>query len=171
MVIVNQWPTWYGSGLRHKYRYLDFQEGLVVRHQIRTLQVPMIGAGAFVPVPAVASSTAQFNGQNRVTGAPGTIPVPSPRPPALNDGELGGPYNQPSSVSPNWFLPSIYVAHVNETMLFPGALFANESPKPSTAIGAVVKPNWSKPVIGGNRVTRSVRPFTRWLPYNNGASN
>jgi len=77
------------------------------------------GAGAFVPVPA-GSKTAEFNGQNIVTGAPGNVPVYSPRPEGLNDGELGGPFNQPSSCAPDFILPSIYVAHANKTMKFPG---------------------------------------------------
>jgi len=143
-----------------------------MRHQIRTLQAPVAGGvGAFVAIPA-QSSTASFNGQNLVTGAPGTVPVYSPRPAALDDGELGGPWNQPSAVSPNYILPSIYVAHANKTMRFPGDIaIENVSPVPATAIGAVVATGWSKPNIGGDRVTRAVRPFTQWAPFNNGPSN
>ena len=146
-----------------------------MRFQIRTLQVPtQWGTGAFMVVPA-ANSTAEFNGQNIVTGMPGNVPVPSPRPAGLDDGELGGPYNQPSSVSPNYFLPSIYVAHVNPSMHFPGDSgdfrIQHVSPMPSTAIGAVVQSNWRKPVLGGDRVTRAVRPFTQWGTYSGGASN
>lgn len=136
-----------------------------MRHQIRTLQVPQTGTGAFVVVPAT-NSTAEFNGQNMVTGAPGTVGVPSPRPAALMNTQLGGPYNQPSSVSPNYILPSIYVAHVNQTMHFPGDTnITNVSPVPSTGIGAVVNNGWTKPVIGGDKVTRALRPFTQWATY------
>jgi hypothetical protein len=143
-----------------------------MRFQIRTLQVPQHwGTGAFVCVPA-QQSTASFNGQNIVTGAPGTVPVPSPRPPALNDGELGGPWNQPSSVSPDFILPSIYVAHANSTMHFPGdTAITNVAPVPAVAQGNVAKALWVKPVLGGDRVTRSVRPFTRWRNYSDKASN
>jgi len=143
-----------------------------MRIQIRTLQVPTgWGTGAFTVIPA-ANSTAEFNGQNIVTGMPGNKAVPSPRPAALKDGELGGPYNQPSDVSPNYILPSIYVARVNNTMHFPGDTnVTNVSPVPATAIGATVQAGWTKPVIGGNRVTRAVRPFTQWGTYNGGASN
>jgi len=143
-----------------------------MRHQIRTLQAPVNGgAGAFVAIPA-QSSTAAFNGQNIVTGAPGTVPVYSPRPTSLNDSSLGGKYNQPSDVSPNYILPSIYVAHANKTMKFPGDIaIENVSPVPSTAIGAVVANGWRKPSIGGDRVTRAVRPFTQWKTFNNGASS
>lgn len=136
-----------------------------MRHQIRTLNVPRWGTGAFVVVPA-ANSTAAFNGQNIVTGAPGTVLVPSPRPAALNDGELGGPYNQPSSVAPDFILPSIYVARVNRSMKFPGDTnITNVTPIPATAIGTIVRNGWTKPVIGGNRVTANPRSFTRWPTY------
>lgn len=143
-----------------------------MRTQIRTLQVPTNwGTGAFTPIPA-AVSTAEFNGQNKVTGYPGNCPVASPRPPALRDSALGGPYNQPSDVAPNYILPQIYTVRVNPTMLFSGAVFSNSvSPVPSTAIGAVVRNGWNKPVLGGDQVTRSVRPFTQWRTYSGGASN
>ena len=142
-----------------------------MRHQIRTLQAPtQWGTGAFVAIPA-QSSTAQFNGQNIVTGAPGTVPVPSPRPAALDDSQLGGPYNQPSSVSPDYILPSIYVAHVNSSMHFPGdsgtGRITNISPVPSTAIGAVARNGWQNPRIGGQTVTQAIRPFTQWPTYGN----
>lgn len=137
-----------------------------MRHQIRTLQAPTgWGTGAFTAIPA-QSSTAQFNGQNIVTGAPGTVPVRSPRPAAINDTMLGGPYVQPSNVAPNYILPSIYVAHVNQSMHFPGDTnITNVTPVPSTAIGAVPATGWAKPRIGGDTVTRAVRPFTRWNTY------
>ena len=118
-----------------------------------------------MPVPA-GSKTAEFNGQNLVTGAPGTVPVYSPRPEGLNDGQLGGPYNQPSSCSPDYILPSIYVAHANKTMKFPGNTEIQAvSPYPATAIGAVVQNGWKQIRIGGQTVTRSIRPFTTWPTY------
>jgi hypothetical protein len=90
----------------------------------------------------------------------------------MNDSALGGPYNQPSDVSPNFFLPCIYVAHVNNSMHFPGdTAITNVSPVPATAQGRVAKAGWVKPVIGGDRVTRAVRPFTRWRNYADKASN
>lgn len=137
-----------------------------MRWQIRTLQVPtQWGTGAFVPVPA-ANSTAEFNGQNKVYGAPGTVRVPSPAPPALNDGELGGPYNQPSRVGPNWFLPSIYVARVNDTMRFPGNISNSTlSPVPAGSRTTTVKAGFQNPRIGGRTVTAAIRPFTQWKTY------
>jgi hypothetical protein len=137
-----------------------------VRHAIRVDQAPVHwGTGAFVVAPA-RSSTASFNGQNRITAAPGTHPVPSPRPAALNDSMLGGPYNQPSAVSPDLFLPAIHVAHPNSTMHFPGRLFFhNVSPAPATHLGAVPKQPIHRARIGGRTVTKARRPFTWWPEY------
>ena len=137
-----------------------------MRHQIRTLQVPQNwGTGAFTVIPA-RSSTASFNGQNLVTGAPGTVRVASPRPAALSDGELGGRLNQPSSCGPNWILPSIYVAHVNNFRTATGGLYTdNVSPVPATAIGAVPAQWQHRTRIGGRTVTSAIRPFTQWPTY------
>jgi len=137
-----------------------------MRWTIRTMQVPTgWGTGAFVPVPA-AVSTAEFNGQNIVTGAPGTVAVRSPRPPALSDGELGGPFNQNSSVAPDVIYPAVYVARVNSTMRFPGNIaITSVSPVPATALGASPAQSWKRPRIGGDTVTTSVRPFTQWRTY------
>ena len=139
-----------------------------MRHQIRTMQVPQNwGTGAFTVIPA-RNSTASFNGQNIVTGAPGTVPVYSPRPAALNDSSLGGPYNQPSACAPDYILPSIYVAHVNSTMHFPGALLGhNPSPVPAATVGMIPQQWQHKARIGGRTVTSAVRPFTQWPTYGN----
>ena len=141
-----------------------------MRTQIRTLQVPTRNAGAFMPVPA-ANSTAEFNGQNIITGYPGNRAVPSPRPAAMRDGSWGGQW-QNSSQSPDYLLPSIYTVRLNNTMLFNGDVrITNVSPVPATGIGATVRALFNKPVIGGSRVTRAVRPFTQWATYGSGASN
>ena len=135
-----------------------------MRFQVRTLNVPRRGALAFLPMP-VSIGTAATNGQNIVTGSPGTALVPSPRPAALVSNDLGGPKHQPSAVSPDVFAPSIYVSRINRTQLFPGALLTNETPAPVTAIGAVPRTLWRKPVIGGTKVTAARRPFTVWQTY------
>jgi len=102
-----------------------------------------------------------------VTGAPGNVVVASPRPAALRDNAWGGQW-QPSSVSPDAFLPSIYVARVNQSMHFPGDTnITNVSPVPAQPIGAVPSNGWSKPRIGGTTVTRAIRPFTQWNTYGN----
>jgi hypothetical protein len=138
-----------------------------MRHHIRTLQVPVnAGTGAFTVVPA-RNSTASFNGQNIVTGSPGTVPVYSPRPAALNDSELGGPFNQPSSCAPNFILPSIYVAHADRaTKHLSGGLYTlNYSPAPASTWSRIAA-QWEKRVrVGGRTVTSAIRPFTQWPTY------
>ena len=139
-----------------------------MRWAIRTLQVPKRGGGAFAVVPA-QSSTASFNGQNIVTGSPGTMKVPSPRPAAMNDSMLGGPFNQPSSVAPNWFRPAIYVAHVNPTLHFPGRLLCdNVLPVPALGHTRVAAQSQYKTRVGGRTATGSFRPFTQWPIYSMG---
>jgi hypothetical protein len=142
-----------------------------VRFQYRVLQVPVRwGAGAFVPVPAQIN-TAASNGQNEVVGAPGTVAIPSPRPPALNDGQLGGPFNQPSSVSPNVFYPSLYHVVINNTMTFDGRgtglTPGNDHPMPVPARNWTRMPaNFNHRVrVGGRTTTTSNRPFTQWPTY------
>lgn len=136
-----------------------------MRIQVRTLQVPKRGAGAFLP-GLTPSSTAAFNGQNIVTGSPGTTPVPSPRPAALSDGELGGLYNQPSSVAPNVFYPSIYVARVNSSLHFPGKLLSdNVVPVPAVAQGRTALQTQYKTRVGGRVATAALRPWTQWATY------
>ena len=139
-----------------------------MRWAIRTLQAPKRGAGAFAVVPA-QSSTASFNGQNIVTGSPGTHWVPSPRPAAMDDGVLGGPFNQPSSVAPNYFKPAIYVAHVNPTLHFPGRLQCdNVLPVPAIDATRVPAQSQYKTRVGGRTTTASLRPFTQWPIYRAG---
>ena len=144
-----------------------------MRWATRTLEVPTNrGTGAFAVVPA-ASSTASFYGQNLTTGCPGTVPVASPQPPSLNDGELGGPFNQPSNVSPNVFFPSIYVAHANSTMHFPGSILQSVDhvvPVPAIQPAKVVMQFMHRWRIGGRTVTTSVRPFTQWPNYSGGST-
>lgn len=136
-----------------------------MRFSIRTMQTPKRGVGAFAVTPA-ASSTATFNGQNIVTGAPGTKAVPSPRPAALNDGELGGPYNQPSACAPDVFYPCIYVAHANPTLHFPGKVYSdNVLPVPAVNQGRVAAQTQYRTRVGGRTTTAAFRPFTQWPTY------
>ena len=139
-----------------------------MRWQIRTLQTPKRGAGAFTVIPA-QSYTATFNGQNIVTGSPGTEWVPSPRPAAMQDGELGGPYNQPSSVAPDAFKPAIYVAHANPTLHFPGSLISdNVLPVPAVNPTRIPMQSQYKTRVGGRTTTPSNRPWVQWPIYRPG---
>jgi len=136
-----------------------------MRFQIRTMQVPRRGAGAFTPC-MTPIATAAFNGQNIVTGMPGTVPIASPRPAALNDQGLGGTYNQPSSCAPNYFLPSIYTGHANPTLRFPGKILSdNVMPVPAGSSQGLPKAWAYTQRIGGRVATSAVRPFTQWPTY------
>jgi len=135
-----------------------------MRIQIRTLDVPVKGQGAFLPTFTFGAQPAT-NGQNVVTGAPGTVPVVSPRPAALQDNSWGGLW-QSSSVAPNYILPSIYVSHANQSLVFPGQKIGqNVLPVPAINTGRVISQTQYKPRIGGRTVTASFRPFTQWPTY------
>lgn len=138
-----------------------------MRIAIRTLNVPQKGAGAFMPTLTRGGAPAT-NGQNVITGSPGTTRVPSPRPPALSDSELGGPFNQPSSVAPDYIMPSIYVVHANGSLRFPGALPDSNDhvlPVPAGASGRTATQRQHRQRIGGRTATGAVRPFTQWKTY------
>lgn len=136
-----------------------------MRVQTRTLQVPRCGAGAFSPTLTRGGAPAS-NGQNIITGAPGTSPVYSPRPAALSDGELGGQFNQPSSVAPNWILPAIYTFHANPTVHFPGKLKSdNPLPAPVPNLGRTALQWQHRTRVGGRTATAALRPFTQWPTY------
>ena len=129
------------------------------------MQVPQRGAGAFLPglTKGGAPST---NGQNQVYGAPGTVAVPSPRPSAMTDSQLGGPFNQPSSVAPNVFYPSIYYAIINSSLHFPGRLTCdNVLPVPAIVQGRSAMQTQYKTRVGGRTATAAFRPFTQWPTY------
>jgi len=138
---------------------------VAMRFQIRTLQVPKRGGGAFLP-GMTYTATAASNGANQVYGSPGTAPVFSPRPAALKDGELGGPLNQPSAVAPNYIFPSIYVALVNNGLKFPGRIICdNVLPVPAIGQSGIPAQTQYKPRIGGRTTTAAFRPFTQWPTY------
>jgi hypothetical protein len=138
-----------------------------VRFSVRTLQVPTKwGMGAFLPTLTFGGAPAT-NGQNKISGAPGTVRVYSPRPAALSDGELGGPLNQPSAVAPNWFLPSIYTFHANPSVHFPGRLMGdNVLPVPVPNVARTALQSQHRVRVGGRTTTAALRPFTQWPTYN-----
>lgn len=140
-----------------------------MRFALTVLQAPAKwGTGAFLPTLTFGGAPVT-NGQNQVIGQPGTVRVPSPRPPALDDSALGGPLNQPSSVAPNWILPSIYVSKVNRGLHFPGRLFGdNVLPVPVPNVGRTAVQSQHRVRVGGRTATPNFRPFTQWPVYGRG---
>ena len=78
----------------------------------RVDDVPNVGAGAFMPTPG-RNPVASSYGLVHVMGAPGTKPVPSPRPAATpsNTARPQGTVNSAagSDVSPDVIFPAIYI--------------------------------------------------------------
>ena len=136
-----------------------------MRVQYRTLQVPPAARGAFAPQVTLGGAPSS-NGGNVVSGAPGTVAIPSPSPAALSDGQLGGPFNQPSSVAPNVIYPALYTFHANPGVHFPGKLMNDHVvPVPAGNSGRSSL-QWQHRVrIGGRTTTDAVRPFTQWPTY------
>lgn len=77
----------------------------------RVLDLPVKGAGAFTPLAAV-NPVASSYGLVHIFGAPGTMPVPSPKPEPLPSLTRSSSPNtaQGSDVAPDVILPAIYVA-------------------------------------------------------------
>lgn len=141
-----------------------------MRVQTRTLQVPKGCAGAFSPGLTIGGAPAT-NGRNIVTGAPGTVPVYAPRPAALDDSQLGGPLNQPSSVAPNFIMPCIYTFHANPGVHFPGKIKSdNPLPVPVPNHGRTALQWQHRTRVGGRTATPAFRPFTQWPVYGGGAN-
>lgn len=138
---------------------------------IKMNQAPGKGLGAFMPVPyGCTTPAASSQGLLRVEGHPGTVAVPSPAPAALDDGELGGPYNQPSRVAPNYILPSQYIPHISRattglTPTPPNAPQGNIAPVPAPYIARSAPQTQMKTRIGGRTTTAWPRQFVRWLTY------
>lgn len=136
----------------------------------RTLDVPPYGAGAFMPQPA-RNPVASSYGLVIIDGAPGTVAVSSPRPPATpsQTARPQGSVNSAagSDVSPDVILPAIYIPRA-----------ANMGPSADTGIGMARRrlcelpvravdpgrqpvPVWQKFPIGGKQLPQP-RAFIRW---------
>jgi len=138
-----------------------------MRTTYRVLQLPAKGTTAFTPIPA-RQRHANSAGQNQagIVGSPGTTPVASPRPAALNDQGLGGQFNQPSSCAPNVFYPSVYYWRPNPTVHFPGRILSDHVlPVPAAVLGRTAVQSQYRTRIGGRTATSAVRPFTQWPTY------
>lgn len=140
-----------------------------MRVAIRMLDAPRRGLGAFLPglTPGPAPSS-QGLLSSRIQGHPGTLAVPSPRPAALSDGELGGPYNQPSSVAPNYFQPCVYVPRPAPMVMHRES--TNDLPVKAPYIARSGQQTQYRTRIGGSTATAWPRPFIMWPTYGGGAA-
>lgn len=142
-----------------------------MRPLIKMNSAPRKGLGAFMPAPYGATTpAASSQGVLRVEGNPGTVRVASPPPAALDDGELGGPYNQPSRVVPDFILPCIYTAHLSATkqsFLEGGftTVSSNVTPVPAGRPGATPGQTQYQPRIGGQTTTAWPRQYVTWPTY------
>ena len=140
----------------------------MARLQVRMMDAPVHGIGAFMPPPYGATTpAASSQGVLRVEGYPGTRAVPSPGPAALNDGELGGPLNQPSSCAPDYILPSIYIPHISADTTGPNfsRVSTNEAPVPAGFDARTATQTQYRTRVGGRTVTSWPRQFVRWPSY------
>jgi hypothetical protein len=141
-----------------------------MRITYRVLNVPTKGGGAWLPNFTFGGAPATV-GQNQagIVGMPGTVAIPSPRPAALDDSSLGGPYNQPSAVAPNWITPGIYYYKPNRSMRFPGKVKSdNPLPVPVINPGRSAQALFTRSRVGGRTATAAIRPFTNWPTYGRG---
>jgi hypothetical protein len=128
--------------------------------------------GAFMPVvSAVVSPKASTNGMVRISGNPGNMGIPSPKPAAIPNGPLMRSA-QPSFNSPDVFFPSVYYTHVND--MHPGnnsirVHSTNEVPVPATPSNRVPGVAMRGPKIGGLRQVSWPPAPQKWQNINGGA--
>jgi hypothetical protein len=128
-----------------------------------TEQVPVYGAGAFMPQLTTNPGASSW-GRVKITASLGTTAIPSPRPPAVNDSDLGGPYNQPSSVAPDVFFPTFHIIgteHMEPPVAWIKPLH-NELPVPAVNPGRVPMPAFHRYRQGGRGAIPWPRTFTTW---------
>ena len=127
--------------------------------------------GAMLP-GITRTGSAATNGVCGVVGAPGTMPVPAPRPAAIPPLTTNphGARVQPSACAPNVIRPSIYIATpwCGVPPVYRGGNVVN--PVPAIKSNLVAAPSRMKPPsrLGGRKVTRAVRPIVRWPQYGGG---
>ena len=136
-----------------------------MRQSLRVLGVPSSGYSAFMPVP-VTNAAAATNGNNKVRALMGNVPVASPRPAATERASEGYPHLTDSDNSPDYILPVKYVAVMNEGLMAPVRRFGHTPmPAPALTVNQVVTGTSLRVPLGGNRVTRAIRPFISWPTY------
>jgi hypothetical protein len=133
------------------------------------MNAPVTGFAAFMPTPYGATTPASSSSgltQSQVRGYP-SVKTYSPAPTALDDGQLGGPFNQPSRCAPDFFRPSIYFVRIGQALSMPGFQRSSTNVAP-------VKAPWIKRTgtqtqmrtrVGGRTVTSWPRQFISWPTY------
>jgi hypothetical protein len=140
-----------------------------MRAHIRMLDAPRTGFAAFMPTPYGATTPASSSSgitQSQIRGYP-SLQTPSPAPVALNDGELGGPYNQPSRCAPDYFRPSVYFVKISQSLSMPGFKRTSNNKAPAKApwIARTGTQTQMRTRVGGRTVTSWPRQFISWPTY------
>ena len=139
-----------------------------MRRYIRTLEVPIRGAGAFAPMPAQIGSAATA-GVIRTEGHPGNMAVPAPPPGVVNVGL--DPRTNPSACAPNVIYPDIYVAHAdNMAPPVPISLEANVMPVYAPQPVRVPRQTTHKARLGGRTATSWPRNLIKWPTIGGGSA-
>lgn len=127
----------------------------------RVMDLPTRGLGAFTPT-LVSTPHASSGGLELIAGAPGTIPIPAPKPAALPLFGLD-PKTQGSNVSPNVITPAIYIAETANMHPPVPVRHNNELPVPARGWARSPGQAFRDPSkIGGRRVVPWPRTFQRW---------
>ena len=140
-----------------------------MRRYIRTEQAPIMGPGAFSPLPAIIPS-ASSGGVVRTEGHPGNLAIALPHPGVgVNVGQ--DPRTNPSNVAPDLIYPDIYVAHAdNMAPPVPISLEANVMPMPTPDPVRVPRQSTHKARLGGRTATSWPRKLVRWPTYGGGSA-
>jgi hypothetical protein len=124
--------------------------------------------GAFMPTMTPTAQGAS-NGVNMVFGAPGNASVPAPRPASVAQFAGRQGLVQPSACAPTVIRPSIYVAGICGGVPPVPVRPRIVSPTPAIAPVYSARTKMRKPSrIGGQTVTRNVRPVIAWPQYGGG---
>ncbi len=134
----------------------------------RVLDLPVKGAGAFTPLPAV-NPVASSYGLVHVYGSPGTEPVPVDPPRYIGNLTAQPAPNtaQSSDVAPDYILPAIYIASAKnmgpteDVGLGMAIRRRNPLPVPAKNPGRVPVPVLMRFPMGGSQLPWP-RAFQRW---------
>ena len=139
-----------------------------MRRYIRTEQAPIMGPGAFSPLPAMIPS-ASSGGVVRTEGYPGNLAVAAGPPGVVNVGM--DPLTNPSACAPNMIFPDIYIAHAdNMAPPVPISLTTNVMPVPAPDPVRVPRQSTHKARLGGRTATSWPRKLVKWPTIGGGSA-